>query len=101
MVAISEVRPTARMLITINSPACTPRILVSAARVPWRRPLAMSSVRSDREEARARCRQRRKRDRLAGTWGALMGRRDWCIMHDRTNGVSGPQSFLHGDALEA
>ena len=44
MVAISEVSPTATMPITIASAACTPAILVSAARVPWRRPLAITSV---------------------------------------------------------
>ena len=44
MVAISEVRPTATMPITMASPAWTPAMLISAARVPWRSPLAMTSV---------------------------------------------------------
>jgi hypothetical protein len=44
MVAISEVSPIATMPITIASPAWTPAMLVSAARVPCRKPLAMTSV---------------------------------------------------------
>ena len=44
MVAISEVSPMPTMPITMASPAWTPRMLVSAARVPWRKPLAITSV---------------------------------------------------------
>jgi hypothetical protein len=44
MVAINEVSPIATMPITIARPACTPAILVSAARVPCRSPFAITSV---------------------------------------------------------
>jgi hypothetical protein len=44
MLAISEVSPIATMPITIARPSCTPAILVSAARVPCRGPLAITSV---------------------------------------------------------
>jgi len=32
------------MPMTMASPACAPATLMSAARVPWRKPLAMTSV---------------------------------------------------------
>ena len=44
MVAISEVSPMATMPITMVRPAWTPAMLVSAARVPCRKPLAITSV---------------------------------------------------------
>jgi hypothetical protein len=44
MVAISEVSPTATMPITMARPVCAPAQLISAARVPCRRPLAINSV---------------------------------------------------------
>ena len=44
MVAISDVSPMATTPIMMHRPVCTPAMLISAARVPWRRPLAISSV---------------------------------------------------------
>src|SRR5882724_10456607 len=57
------------MPITIARPAWTPAMLVSAARVPCRSPLAITSVTTDPATAPARCRRRQRRDRAEGTWG--------------------------------
>ena len=72
MVAISEVSPIATTPITIASPTCTPAILVRAARVPCRKPLAITSVTTGPATAPARCRRRQRRDRLEGTWEGSM-----------------------------
>ena len=55
MVAINVVRPTATMPMVMASPSCAPAMLMSAARVPWRRPLAI-------DECHDRTGQQRQRD---------------------------------------